>query len=78
MPEVLLIDEVLGVGDQAFYAKCLEKSAVSKAPGNIVFGVAFGGPDHDAVPAGVVDRTGRRDDAGSSPRVVAAYKATGG
>jgi len=32
-PEVLLIDEVLGVGDQAFYAKCLEKSAVSKAPG---------------------------------------------
>jgi len=24
-PEVLLIDEVLGVGDQAFYAKCLEK-----------------------------------------------------
>ncbi len=24
-PEVLLIDEVLGVGDQAFYARCLEK-----------------------------------------------------
>jgi ABC-type polysaccharide/polyol phosphate transport system ATPase subunit len=24
-PDVLLIDEVLGVGDQAFYARCLEK-----------------------------------------------------
>jgi ABC-type polysaccharide/polyol phosphate transport system ATPase subunit len=24
-PEVLLIDEVIGVGDQVFYAKCLEK-----------------------------------------------------
>jgi ABC-type polysaccharide/polyol phosphate transport system ATPase subunit len=24
-PDVLLIDEVIGVGDQAFYAKCLEK-----------------------------------------------------
>jgi ABC-type polysaccharide/polyol phosphate transport system ATPase subunit len=24
-PEVLLIDEVLGLGDQAFYARCLEK-----------------------------------------------------
>jgi ABC-type polysaccharide/polyol phosphate transport system ATPase subunit len=24
-PEVLLIDEVLGVGDQAFYARCMEK-----------------------------------------------------
>jgi len=35
-PEVLLIDEVLGVGDQAFYAKCLEKIRNFQAAGKTI------------------------------------------
>jgi ABC-2 type transport system ATP-binding protein len=35
-PEVLLIDEVLGVGDQAFYARCLEKIRNFQAEGKTI------------------------------------------
>jgi ABC-type polysaccharide/polyol phosphate transport system ATPase subunit len=35
-PEVLLIDEVLGVGDQAFYARCLEKIRSFQASGKTI------------------------------------------
>jgi ABC-type polysaccharide/polyol phosphate transport system ATPase subunit len=35
-PEVLLIDEVLGVGDQEFYARCLEKIRTLQAAGKTV------------------------------------------
>jgi len=35
-PEVLLIDEVLGVGDQAFYARCLEKIRSFQSQGKTI------------------------------------------
>jgi ABC-type polysaccharide/polyol phosphate transport system ATPase subunit len=35
-PEVLLIDEVLGVGDQAFYARCMEKIRSFQAAGKTI------------------------------------------
>jgi ABC-type polysaccharide/polyol phosphate transport system ATPase subunit len=35
-PELLLIDEVLGVGDQAFYARCLEKIRKLQADGKTI------------------------------------------
>jgi ABC-type polysaccharide/polyol phosphate transport system ATPase subunit len=35
-PEVLLIDEVLGVGDQTFYARCLEKIQSFQARGKTI------------------------------------------
>ncbi len=35
-PELLLIDEVLGVGDQAFYARCLEKIRLLQAAGKTI------------------------------------------
>lgn len=35
-PEVLLIDEVLGVGDQAFYVKCLEKIRAFQQAGKTI------------------------------------------
>jgi len=35
-PELLLIDEVLGVGDQAFYARCMEKIRSFQAGGKTI------------------------------------------
>jgi ABC-2 type transport system ATP-binding protein len=35
-PEVLLIDEVLGVGDQAFYARCLQKIRSFQSAGKTI------------------------------------------
>jgi ABC-type polysaccharide/polyol phosphate transport system ATPase subunit len=35
-PEVLLIDEVLGVGDQSFYARCLEKIRSFQSAGKTI------------------------------------------
>jgi ABC-type polysaccharide/polyol phosphate transport system ATPase subunit len=35
-PEVLLIDEVLGVGDQAFYARCMAKIRTFQASGKTI------------------------------------------
>ncbi len=35
-PELLLVDEVLGVGDQAFYARCMEKIRSFQAAGKTI------------------------------------------
>jgi ABC-type polysaccharide/polyol phosphate transport system ATPase subunit len=35
-PDVLLVDEVIGVGDQTFHAKCLEKIRALQAQGKTI------------------------------------------
>jgi ABC-type polysaccharide/polyol phosphate transport system ATPase subunit len=78
-PEVLLIDEVLGVGDQAFYAKCLEKIRSFQSAGKTI---VLASHSADLITmlcqqALWIER-GRVMMQGPAQEVVAAYKATGG
>jgi len=75
-PEVLLIDEVLAVGDEAFTHKCLDKFADFKRRGKTILLVTHS--------LGLVERFcdeavwldgGRREAEGDSKRVIGAYMA---
>jgi ABC-2 type transport system ATP-binding protein len=78
-PEVLLIDEVLGVGDQAFYAKCLEKIRTFQSAGKTIVLAS-----HSAELITMLCQQALRIERGRvvmqgpAGEVVAAYKATGG
>jgi ABC-2 type transport system ATP-binding protein len=77
-PEVLLIDEVLGVGDQAFYARCLEKIRSFQDEGKTI---VLASHSTELVTmlcqrALWIDR-GQIVQHGPAVDVVAAYKATG-
>jgi ABC-2 type transport system ATP-binding protein len=78
-PEVLLIDEVLGVGDQAFYAKCLEKIRTFQSAGKTI---VLASHSTELITmlcqqALWIER-GKVVMQGPAEKVVAAYKATGG
>lgn len=78
-PEVLLIDEVLGVGDQAFYAKCMEKIRSFQSAGKTIVLAS-----HSAELVTMLCQKalwierGKVVMQGPAGEVVAAYKATGG
>jgi ABC-type polysaccharide/polyol phosphate transport system ATPase subunit len=78
-PEVLLIDEVLGVGDQAFYAKCLEKIRTFQSAGKTIVLASHSAELITMLcqQALWIER-GRVVMQGPAGEVVAAYKATGG
>jgi homopolymeric O-antigen transport system ATP-binding protein len=73
-PEVLLVDEVLAVGDAAFQAKCLGKMGDVTAEGRTVVFVSH---NLDAIqrlcPRSVLLESGRVADVGRSDEVVRAY-----
>ncbi len=73
-PEVLLVDEVLAVGDAAFQAKCLGKMGDVTAEGRTVVFVSH---NLDAIqrlcPRSVLLETGRIADVGRSDDVVRGY-----
>jgi energy-coupling factor transporter ATP-binding protein EcfA2 len=73
-PEVLLVDEVLAVGDAAFQAKCLGKMGDVTAEGRTVVFVSH---NLDAIqrlcPRSVLLEAGRIADAGRSDDVVRGY-----
>ena len=48
-PDVLLVDEVLAVGDEAFTHKCLDKFADLRRPGRTVLLVRLALPCHGSV-----------------------------
>jgi len=73
-PDVLLIDEVLAVGDEAFVHKCLDKIAAFKRRGKTILLVSHG---LESVRR-LCDRTvwmkdGQIAEAGDPPRVIDAY-----
>lgn len=77
-PDVLLVDEVLAVGDEAFQARCLERIEALRANGTAILFTS-----HDLT---AVERMcshvvwldhGRPVLAGPPPAVVAAYRGTG-
>lgn len=77
-PEVLLIDEVIGVGDQVFYAKCMEKiRSFQRAGKTIVLAT------HSAELIAMLCQNalwiehGKLVMAGAAPEVMAAYRASG-
>ena len=78
-PDVLLIDEVIGVGDQAFYAKCLEKIRSFQSNGKTIV-LASHSTElitrlcHHAL---WVER-GHVVEHGSASDVIASYRAAGG
>ena len=78
-PEVLLVDEVLAVGDAAFQRKCLGKMGDVAASGRTVVFVSH---NMDAVlrlcTRAILLERGRVTDDGRSADVVAAYLARGG
>ena len=78
-PEVLLIDEVLGVGDQAFYAKCLEKIRSFQAAGKTIVLASHSAELITMLcqQALWIER-GKVIMQGPAEEVVAAYKATAG
>jgi ABC-2 type transport system ATP-binding protein len=77
-PDVLLIDEVLGVGDQAFYARCLEKIRTFQASGKTIVLAS-----HSAELIAMLCQTalwlerGQIVKLGPAAEVIAAYKAGG-
>ncbi len=78
-PELLLIDEVLGLGDQAFYAKCLEKIKSFQSEGKTM---VLASHSCDLITmlcqrALWIER-GHIVQQGPAKEVVAAYKASGG
>ena len=77
-PDVLVIDEVIGVGDQAFFAKCLERMRRFQSGGqDHLAGHAFHRADGRIVPARAV--AGARASGHQRPveaRSLEAYKAS--
>jgi len=77
-PELLLIDEVLGVGDQAFYARCMEKIRTFQAGGKTIVLAS-----HSAELIKMLCQRalwmerGRVVMQGAAAEVIAAYKASG-
>ena len=78
-PEVLLIDEVLGVGDQAFYTKCLEKIRSFQSAGKTIVLASHSAELITMLcqQALWIER-GKIVMQGPAEEVVAAYKSTGG
>ena len=78
-PDILLVDEVLAVGDEAFVRKCLEKMDDFRRQGKTI--VLAG---HDLVlverwcDAAILLEEGRVTAQGSPPDVVAAYRGVAG
>ncbi len=73
-PDVLLIDEVLAVGDEAFVHKCLEKIAAFKRRGKTILLVSHGLESVRRLCDRVVwMKNGSIADAGDPPRVIDAY-----
>lgn len=77
-PEVLLIDEVLGVGDQGFYVKCLEKIRSFQNAGKTIM-LASHSVDLITMlcQSALWIEKGRVVMQGPAAEVVAAYKASG-
>jgi ABC-2 type transport system ATP-binding protein len=77
-PEVLLIDEVLGVGDQAFYVRCLEKIRSFQSEGKTIMLASHAvGLITMLCQKAMWIEQGRVVMQGSAEEVVAAYKASG-
>ncbi len=76
-PEVLLIDEVLGVGDQAFYVKCLRIRSFQKAGKTIVLASHATELIKMLCQQALWMERGRVVMQGPADEVVAAYKASG-
>ena len=73
-PEVLLIDEVLAVGDEAFVHKCLEKIATFKRRGKTILLVSHGLESVRRLCDRVVwMKNGKVEASGDPPRVIDAY-----
>jgi ABC-type polysaccharide/polyol phosphate transport system ATPase subunit len=77
-PELLLIDEVLGVGDQAFYARCLEKIRSFQAGGKTIVLASHSAELITLLCQRVLwMEKGRIVRLGPAAEVIAAYKASG-
>jgi ABC-type polysaccharide/polyol phosphate transport system ATPase subunit len=77
-PEVLLIDEVLGVGDQAFAALCLEKIRKFQAAGKTIMLASHSSEMITTLcQRALWMERGRVVKLGPAAEVIAAYKATG-
>ena len=74
-PDVLIIDEVLGVGDLAFAAKCLERIKEFRAAGKTMLCVSHSvATVQDLCNRAIRLDHGRVVDSGPTSRVIAAYK----
>jgi ABC-type polysaccharide/polyol phosphate transport system ATPase subunit len=74
-PDILIIDEVLGVGDLAFQAKCRERILQFRQEGKTILCVSHSGPAlKDICTRGVWLDHGRVVDDGPITRVVEAYR----
>lgn len=77
-PEVLLIDEVLSVGDMAFQQKCLERMRAFRESGRtIVFVSHHLDSVHSLCPKAALMVKGRLRRFGSTPEVIEEYLKTG-
>ena len=75
-PDILIIDEVLGVGDLAFQAKCRERILQFRHSGKTILCVSHAGPTlKDLCTRGVRLDHGRVIDDGPIARVLDAYQA---
>jgi ABC-type polysaccharide/polyol phosphate transport system ATPase subunit len=73
-PEVLLIDEVLAVGDEAFVHKCLDKIAAFKRRGKTILLVSHGLESvRRLCDRAVWLKSGKIEAVGDPPRVIDAY-----
>jgi len=73
-PEVLLIDEVLAVGDEAFVHKCLDKIAAFKRRGKTILLVSHGLESvRRLCDRAVWIKNGKIEASGDPPRVIDAY-----
>jgi ABC-type polysaccharide/polyol phosphate transport system ATPase subunit len=74
-PDVLLVDEVLSVGDEVFRARCLERIAALRARGTTILFVSHDLPLVEQVSTRALWLSGGRAAAQGDPRtVVSAYK----